>query len=46
MKYIVKLFIWLLSIKIKFKLIKNQFDLLKYIKFKNSKKKSPSFKDI
>ena len=31
MKYIVNLFIWLLIIKIKFKLIINQFDLLKYI---------------
>ena len=34
MNYIIKLFIWLFLIKIKFKLIKNQFDLLKNIQNK------------
>ena len=31
MKYITSCFIWLFVIKIKFKIIENQFDLLKFI---------------
>ena len=34
MKYITSCFIWLFVIKIKFKIIENQFDLLKFIEKK------------